>query len=120
MEVVDIELASYGRRIGAWFLSLALMIATLGIGYLVWSAFIWRYGQTPALRLLGMQVHSVETEQRASWKRMMVRELLGSVGEVALGLITLLTSFAFFIGTKKRQSLRDIFAGTIVLSTEGH
>jgi hypothetical protein len=29
------ELASVGRRIGAWFLTIPLVIATLGIGYII-------------------------------------------------------------------------------------
>lgn len=49
-------MASHGRRIGAYFLSVPLAIVTLGIGYIIWGLMIWGNGQTPALQVLGMRV----------------------------------------------------------------
>src|SRR5216683_66769 len=49
------ELASVGRRIGAYFLAIPLTIVTLGIGYIIWGLIIWGNGQTPALQVLGMR-----------------------------------------------------------------
>ena len=49
------ELASVGRRIGAYFLAIPLWIVTLGIGYIVWGLIAWGNGQTPALQVLGMR-----------------------------------------------------------------
>ena len=34
------ELASVGRRIGAWFLAIPLAIVTLGIGYIIWGLIV--------------------------------------------------------------------------------
>src|SRR5690348_6750408 len=50
------ELASVGRRIGAFFLAIPLWIITLGIGYIIWGLILWGRGQTPALSVLGMRV----------------------------------------------------------------
>src|ERR1700733_13164235 len=49
-----VQLASIGRRIGAWFLAIPLAIVTLGIGYVIWGLIVWGRGQTPALQVLGM------------------------------------------------------------------
>src|SRR5580693_6040306 len=47
------QLASVGRRIGAFFLAIPLIIVTLGIGYIIWGVIVWGNGQTPALQVLG-------------------------------------------------------------------
>ena len=47
------QLATPGRRIGAFFLAIPLVIITLGIGYLIWGLIVWPNGQTPALQVLG-------------------------------------------------------------------
>jgi hypothetical protein len=52
---VGVELATIGRRIGAFFLSFPLFIVTLGIGYAIWGLVVWGQGQTPALQVLGMR-----------------------------------------------------------------
>ena len=49
-------MASVGRRIGALALTVLLLVATLVVGWLVWSVFEWRQGRTPSYRLLGLRV----------------------------------------------------------------
>src|SRR5689334_20917821 len=41
------ELASHGRRIGAYFLAGLLWIVTLFIGYAIWGLITWKDGRTP-------------------------------------------------------------------------
>ena len=48
--------ASLGRRIGALGLSVLLLVATLVVGFAVWSVLEWRHGRTPSYRLLGLRV----------------------------------------------------------------
>ena len=48
--------ASLVKRSEALALTPLLMIATLGIGWLVWSVLEWRHGRTPSYRLLGLRV----------------------------------------------------------------
>src|ERR1700712_5857687 len=43
-----LQLASVGRRIGAYFLAIPLFIVTLGIGYIIWGLILWNKGQSPA------------------------------------------------------------------------
>ena len=109
------QLASSGRRIGAWFLSFALSIVTLGIGYLIWGAIVWGRGQTPALQVLGMRCWRPETGRVAGWWWMALREIIGSLVEGVLSFITLVISFILMLATRERRCLHDMVAGTVVL-----
>ena len=109
------QLASVGRRIGAWFLAIPLFIVTLGIGYIVWGLVVWGRGQTPALQVLGMRVWRPETNKVAGFWFMALREIVGRVIDGILSLITEITSFVLFVAGKKHQSLHDVIAGTVVL-----
>jgi len=55
--------ASFGKRIEAFALTPLLFVATLGIGWLVWSVFEWRNGRTPSYRLLGLRVVRLSDER---------------------------------------------------------
>jgi hypothetical protein len=48
--------ASLGRRMEALALAPVLVVATLGIGWLVWCVLEWSNGRTPGYRLLGLRV----------------------------------------------------------------
>jgi uncharacterized RDD family membrane protein YckC len=110
------QLASVGRRIGAYFLALPLFIATLGIGYIVWGLVVWGRGQTPALQVLGMRVWRPETNKVAGFWFMALREVVGHILATAiLGFITEITSFVLFVAGRKHQALHDFIAGTVVL-----
>jgi uncharacterized RDD family membrane protein YckC len=109
------QLASVGRRIGAFFLAIPLVIVTLGIGYVIWGLIVWGNGQTPALQVLGMRVWRPETNKVAGFWFMALREIVGHIVDGILSLITEITSFVLFVAGKKHQSLHDIIAGTVVL-----
>jgi len=107
------ELASIGRRIGAYFLAIPLMIVTLVIGYVIWGLVVWGRGQTPALQVLGMRVWRPADNARASFGIMALREIIGRFVE---GLFILpLVGFILFLTNKERKSLHDMIAGTVVL-----
>src|SRR4051794_2233212 len=110
-----VELASVGRRIGAYFLAIPLAIVTLGIGYIIWGLIAWGNGQTPALQVLGMRVWRPETNRVAGFWHMALREIVGRIAEGILSIITELTSFVMFVSSRDRKSLRDHVAGTVVL-----
>jgi uncharacterized RDD family membrane protein YckC len=107
------ELASVGRRIGAYFLAIPLIIVTLGIGYLIWGLIVWGRGQTPALQVLGCRCWRTETNRIADWGWMALREVVGGIieGIWIVGLI----SFIFMCARPDRRSIHDMIAGTIVL-----
>jgi uncharacterized RDD family membrane protein YckC len=109
------ELASIGRRIGAFFLAIPLSIVTLGIGYLIWGLIVWGRGQTPALQVLGMRVWRPESQKTASFGWMALREIIGRIVDGILSIITGLISFILMLTGKERKTLHDLVAGTIVL-----
>jgi uncharacterized RDD family membrane protein YckC len=109
------QLASVGRRIGAWFLAIPLAIITLGIGYAIWGLIVWGNGQTPALQVLGMRVWRPETNRVAGFWYMALREIVGRIIDGILGFITEITSFVLFVAGKEHKALHDHIAGTVVL-----
>jgi uncharacterized RDD family membrane protein YckC len=110
-----VQLASVGRRIGAYFLAIPLAIVTLGIGYVVWGLIVWGRGQTPALQVLGMRCWRPETGRVASWWWMALREIVGRFVESILSIITLLVSFILMLTNRERKCIHDMIAGTVVL-----
>jgi uncharacterized RDD family membrane protein YckC len=108
------ELASQGRRIGAYFLTIPLVIVTLVIGYLIWGAIIWARGQTPALQVLGMRCWLPETGTVPGWWRMALREIVGRFLEGIL-LVTEVISFVLMLSRPDRRCIHDLVAGTVVL-----
>jgi hypothetical protein len=94
----------------AWFLGLALFIATAGIGYLAWSVFTWSRGCTPAQRMLGQRCWLPLSGQVAGRKDMAVREISGAClnGQLLAGV------FVWLFGAPLR-SMGDVFADTVVV-----
>jgi uncharacterized RDD family membrane protein YckC len=108
-------LANSGRRIGAFFLAIPLVIITLGIGYVIWGLIAWGNGQTPALQVLGMRVWRPEDNRVAGFWWMALREIVGRICEGILSIITELTSLIFMLTRPDRKTLHDLVAGTVVL-----
>jgi len=111
-----VELASVGRRIGAWFLAIPLVIVTLGIGYLIWGAIVWGKGTSPALQVLGMKVVKADTGRPATWGDMALRNIVGNwlLGAVTFNIASLV-SFVMFLVDDQRRSLPDRIASTLVV-----
>jgi uncharacterized RDD family membrane protein YckC len=109
------ELASHGRRIGAYFLAIPLMIGTLIIGYIIWGLIAWGNGQTPAQQVLGMRCWQHQENRVPGFWQMALREVVGGLLEGILGFITQITSFVLFLSGKERKTIRDHVAGTVVL-----
>jgi uncharacterized RDD family membrane protein YckC len=95
---------------GAWFLGLALFCATLGIGYITWSLFTWRQGQTPAQRMLGLRCWLPLSGQVAGRKDMAVRQIAGLClnGQA-------LSGFLIWLFGENLRSMGDVFADTMIL-----
>jgi uncharacterized RDD family membrane protein YckC len=109
------QLASHGRRIGAYFLAVPLTVVTLGVGYIIWGLIVWGRGQTPTYQVLAMRCWRPETGRVAGWWWMALREIVGSLLESLLGIFTEALSFILFLATRERRTLHDMVAGTIVL-----
>ena len=109
------ELASVGRRIGAYFLAIPLVIVTLGIGYIIWGLIIWGNGQTPTQQVLGMRCWRPETNRVPGFWYMALREIVGGIVTGILGFITEITSFVLFVTGRQHKAIHDYIAGTVVL-----
>ncbi len=114
-----VQLASSGRRIGAFFLSIPLAIVTLGIGYAIWGLIVWGRGQTPALQVLGMRCWRPETGRVAGWGWMALRETVGRIVDNILSIFTEILSLILMLSTRDRKALHDMVAGTVVVYDPG-
>lgn len=109
------ELASVGRRIGAFFLAIPLAIVTLGVGYLVWGIVTWTRGTTPALQVLGCRLWVPDQQQMPGFWRSVLRNLVGGVVERLVFPIIAIVSFVLFLANDEHRSLHDMIGGTLVL-----
>jgi len=110
---VGVELASIGRRIGAYFLSIVLSIVTLGIGYFIWGLIVWGKGTSPAFQVLGMRCWRPAENRVATWGTMALRDIIGGIASGIL--IMPLVSFILFLTGKQRKSIADMVASTVVV-----
>jgi len=109
------QLASNGRRIGAYFLAIPLAIVTLGIGYLIWGLIAWGNGQTPALQMLGMRCWHPDSRQVPGWGKMAFREVIGYLVCESLTGVTEIIGFIFMLTRPDRRTIHDMVAGTVVV-----
>ena len=72
----DLKLATPQHRLAAAAVDAGLFIATLGIGWSIWSLIVWGKGQTPGKQLLKIRVYGEVKNQPANWGHMLVRESL--------------------------------------------
>ncbi len=110
-----VQLASIGRRIGSGFLAIPLAIVTLGIGYVIWGLILWPRGQTPAKAVLGLCCWRPEQGKKATFWFMALREVVGSMVQGILSLVTEVISFVLMVSGRERKCLKDHVAGTVVL-----
>ena len=115
----DLPLAGLWRRLAGFGLELVLFVVTLGVGWLGWSAYEWRFGRTPAKRLLGMTVVRPATGEPASWAALALREVVYGIGIVGLfGAVTLGLGWAIaaaFVLSPSQQAMWDRLAFTTVV-----
>lgn len=110
-----VTLAPVGRRIGAYFLGLALLIVTLVIGYVIWGLIVWQRGTTPALSVLKMRCVKVNNGATATFGTMALREIVGRILEGILSWVTELVSLVLFLGRNDHRCIHDLVAGTVVV-----
>lgn len=110
--------ASPGRRLGAYVLDILLVIALIGIGYLIWFIFTAQDGQTPGKKLLKMYYIKSDGSRAGggyTWLREWVIKGLvtGLLNVVSFGFYSLVASL-WCLWDKDRQCLWDKMAGTYV------
>jgi hypothetical protein len=73
-DVVRLPAATIGARIKALLLTAVLIVVTLGVGWLVWSAIEWRSGRTPSYRRARLRVVRKLDGSPAGLGRSLLRE----------------------------------------------
>lgn len=116
--------ASFGIRIKALLLTVALVVATLGVGWLVWSVLEWRRGSTASFRLTGLRVVRHADGSPVGLGRSVVRNaVLCTVLLVPTVIACVVIAFAFVMGAsppndlfrKPRNAPWDRLSGTMVV-----
>lgn len=107
------EVASVGRRIGAYFLGALLAIVTLGIGYIIWGLIEWSNGRTPVQRVLGMRCYKSPEARTFGWGDMFLREFVYFACSI-IGIVQI-ANFIVFLANSKRQGFHDMASGCTVL-----
>ena len=97
------------KRLAGFVLDLVLAVATLGIGYLVWTLIVYRSGRSPAKQLLGMRVIKLKDDRPSGWWRMVAREFFKGL------LLTVLLSAFWILWDYDNQELWDKMAETLVV-----
>jgi uncharacterized RDD family membrane protein YckC len=114
----ELETATPWRRLGGYLLDAFIAFITLGIGWLIWSLFVWRRGQTPGKQLLRMYVMREDGSRAGGWYTF-IREVL--VEGLLVSILTTITFGIFFIVAalwciwdRDRQCLWDKIVATFV------
>ncbi len=129
------QLASRGQRLAGHLFEIVLFALTLGIGWIFWFVNTAQNGQSPAKRLLGMQVVDAQG-QPASLVRMVARdvwlkvlvfvlldllllsmEVEGGINLAFAGVVAWLVAAGWCAWDGQRQCLWDKVAGTRVVVT---
>jgi uncharacterized RDD family membrane protein YckC len=121
MNTKTVELATPQARIYAFLAELAISILTLGIGWLIWSAYAWGKGTTPGHQLLHQQIVDVETNRPLTWGQMALRELVfkglisGVLSSFTYGLYAFADAGLMF--RDDRRAIHDWMSASIVIQS---
>jgi uncharacterized RDD family membrane protein YckC len=112
-------LASIQARLGSYLLEILLIVSTLVFGWLVWSFFAWKTGQTPAKRLMKQQVISSKNDQPLTLGQMALRELVvkGVAGGLLSGASNGITFVidSLFVFREDRRTVHDMIVSSKVI-----
>ena len=128
-QITERVLATPGRRLLSILLDALLAVVTLGIGWVIWFAVIAKHGQTPAKRIMKLQVVTENTTTTVTAGVMWVRTVVigvvlsviasiidGGAEGSANNIVSLITFIdALFIFSATRQRLVDRILKTQVL-----
>ena len=111
--------ASHLRRFGGYILELTLLLVTLGIGWLIWFAFVAPRAQTPAKSLLSMYIVDEDGAPASTgkvWVReILVKRILFDITAAIFGGIVHLANALWIFIDRDRQTLHDKIVETVIV-----
>jgi uncharacterized RDD family membrane protein YckC len=107
-----VVITSRGSRLLCALLDGVLAIVTLGIGWIIWSFFTYPNGQTPAKKLMGIRVVSLNDGKALTFWMMFLREWIvkGFIGSITFGI-----AYVWILFDDRNQALYDKVLNTIVV-----
>jgi uncharacterized RDD family membrane protein YckC len=107
-----VAITSKSGRLLCALLEGVLAVLTLGIGYLIWSFFTYRTGQTPGKKLMGIRVISLNDGAALPFWTTFLREWIvkGFIGGITFGI-----AYVWILFDDRNQSLHDKVMNTIVV-----
>lgn len=105
-----------GARLGAALLDGLLAVATLFIGWLIWSVVLYSQSTSPAKKMLGLQIVDAKTGAPATMQQMLLREVLGKMvlSPISRGVTSLISAIMILV-MPNRQGIHDYIAKTVVI-----
>lgn len=98
--------ASLGVRLKALMLTFVVIVATLGVGWLLWSVAEWRHGRTVSFKLMGLRiVRSSDARPIRLMGSLLRNALLCTVLFIPTLLTCLVIAFAFVMGASPPEGL---------------
>jgi uncharacterized RDD family membrane protein YckC len=106
------------RRLGGFVLDRVLVVLTLGIGWLVWSAIVWQRGQSPGKQLLRMYIIQQDGTRAGGWptflREIVIKGLVVSLlSVITLGLFHIVGAL-WCLWDAERQTLWDKMVNTYI------
>ena len=98
--------ASFAARADALLLTIALIVVTLGIGWLAWSVAEWRRGRTVSFRLTGLRVvRRADGRPIGLWRSLVRNAVLCTLLIVPTMLACAFLAFVFVMGASPPAGL---------------
>ncbi len=115
------RLASRPRRLANYALDSILLLATFGVGWLIWFHFTAKTSQSPGKRLMRTYVVVLHDAAPASYERLWLRDvgvmwlLFGALLSPMTGGVVPLLDMLWIMFDRQKQTLHDKLVGTIVV-----
>ena len=103
--------ASFAKRLEVLALTPLLLVATLGIGWIVWCVVEWRHGRTPSYRVLRLHVVRSSDGRPVRLGRSLVRSLICCLLLLPTILICAIVGISFVFGASAPERLLSTVLG---------
>lgn len=114
----ELRLAGPGRRLSGFLLELLLVVVTFGIGWLIWSVFVYQRSQTPAKQILRMYVLQEDGTRAGGWYTLLREWVIKGATNLIIASMTLgigqVVGAAWCIWDDRHQTVWDKVGATYI------